>query len=42
MPYITPLNLWILVHSVTLIDLDLPLTPFIGIIGKRKKILTCI
>jgi hypothetical protein len=40
MPSIGTLSLWIPAWCLTLIDLYLPLAPLIGIVGKRKKILT--
>jgi hypothetical protein len=41
MPSISALSLRILVRCPILIGLDLPLASFIGIAGKRKKLLTC-
>jgi hypothetical protein len=41
MTSIGALSLWIPVMCPTVIGLDLPLAPLIGITGKRKKILTC-
>jgi hypothetical protein len=41
MPSISALGLRILVRCPILIGLDLPLASFIGIAGKRKKLLTC-
>jgi hypothetical protein len=41
MPSINALSLRITVRCPTLIGLDLPLASFIGIAGKRKKLLTC-
>jgi hypothetical protein len=41
MPSISPLSLRIPVRSPTLIGLDLPKATLIGIIGKKKKVLTC-
>jgi hypothetical protein len=41
MPSIGALSLRILVRSSTLIGLYFPLTTLVGIIGKRKKLLTC-
>jgi hypothetical protein len=41
MPFISHLSLQVPVWNPTLIGLDLPLTPLIGIARKRKKILTC-
>jgi hypothetical protein len=40
MSSIDALSLRILVRSPTLIGLDLPLTTFVGIIGKRKQFLS--
>jgi hypothetical protein len=40
MPSIGTLSLRIPVRSPTLIGLDFPMTTFIGIIGKRKQLLT--
>jgi hypothetical protein len=40
MPSISALSMRILVRCPTLIGLDLPLTILIGIIEKRKKLLT--
>jgi hypothetical protein len=40
MSFISTLNLRIPVQCPTLISLDLPLAPFLGIAGKRKKLLT--
>jgi hypothetical protein len=40
MTSINALNLWVPIRHPTCISLDLPLTPFISIAGKRKKILT--
>jgi hypothetical protein len=40
MPSIDTLSLRIPVRSPTLIGMDLPLTTLIGIVGKRKQILT--
>jgi hypothetical protein len=40
MPSITALSLRIPVQCPTLIYLDLPLVSLIGIVGKRKKLLT--
>jgi hypothetical protein len=41
MPSITALSLRILVRCPTLIGLDLPLTTLVGIVRKRKKLITC-
>jgi hypothetical protein len=41
MPSIGALSLRIPVQSPTLIGVDFPLTPLIGIAGKRKQFLTC-
>jgi hypothetical protein len=41
MPSISALSLRILVWSPTLLGLNFPLTTLIGIIGKRKQLLTC-
>jgi hypothetical protein len=41
MSSIGALSMRILVRCPTLIGLDLPLASFIGITGKRKKLLTC-
>jgi hypothetical protein len=41
MPSIGTLSLRIPVWSPTLIGLDFPLTTLIGIVGKRKQLLTC-
>jgi hypothetical protein len=41
MPSINALSLRIPVQCLTLIGLDLPLTTLIGIVRKRKKLLTC-
>jgi hypothetical protein len=41
MPSIGALSLWNPVRCPTLIGLDLPLASLVGIIGKRKKLLTC-
>jgi hypothetical protein len=41
MTSISALSLTISVRCLALIDLDLPLTTLIGIVGKRKKLLTC-
>jgi hypothetical protein len=41
MPSISALSLRIPVQSPTLLGLDFPLTTLVGIIGKRKQILTC-
>jgi hypothetical protein len=41
MPSIGTLSLRIPVWSLTLIGLDFPLTTLIGIIDKRKQLLTC-
>jgi hypothetical protein len=41
MTFINVLSLQVPVWRPTLIGLDLPLTPFIDIVGKRKKIITC-
>jgi hypothetical protein len=41
MTSIDALSLMIPVRSPTLIILDLPLTTIVGIVGKRKQILTC-
>jgi hypothetical protein len=41
MPSINTLSLRIPVRSPTLIGLDFPLTILIGIIDKRKQLLTC-
>jgi hypothetical protein len=41
MPSIDALSLRVSVRRPTLIGLDLPLTALIGIVGKRKQILTC-
>jgi hypothetical protein len=41
MSSIDALSLRVPVRHPTLIGLDLPLTALIGIIGKRKQILTC-
>jgi hypothetical protein len=41
MTSISSLSLRILVRHPTLIGLDLPLAPLIGIAEQRKKILTC-
>jgi hypothetical protein len=41
MPSISTLSLRIPVRCPILISLDLPLASFVGITGKRKKLLTC-
>jgi hypothetical protein len=41
MSYINALSLRILVQCLTLIGLNLPLATLIGIIRKRKQLLTC-
>jgi hypothetical protein len=41
MPSIGTLSLRIPVWSLTLIGLDFPLTTLIGIIDRRKQLLTC-
>jgi hypothetical protein len=41
MPFINTLSLRISVWCPTLIGLNLPLATFVGIAGKRKKLLTC-
>jgi hypothetical protein len=41
MSSIDTLSLWIPIRHPTLIGLDLPLASLIGIVGKRKKLLTC-
>jgi hypothetical protein len=41
MPSISALSLRIPVWCPTLIDLDLPLTTIVGIVGKRKQLLAC-
>jgi hypothetical protein len=41
MTSIGALSLQIPVRHPTLLSLDLPLTPLVGITEKRKKILTC-
>jgi hypothetical protein len=41
MSSIIALSLRIIVRCPTLIDLDLPLTTFIGITGKKKRLFTC-
>jgi hypothetical protein len=41
MPSISALSLRIPIQYPTLIGLDLPLTTLVGIIEKRKQLLTC-
>jgi hypothetical protein len=41
MPFIGILSLRIPVWSSTLVGLDFPLTTLVGIVGKRKRFLTC-
>jgi hypothetical protein len=41
MSYISALSMRIPVRCPTLINLDLPLTTIVGIVGKRKNLLTC-